>query len=283
MLGNKELSCICSSPDFEVIFTCSKPPEGEINFTFSQKKKYFRQLLRCRTCGHFRSIHDMSDGDIYSGEYVRANYQNLTGLRKTFDKIVTLEPSRSDNEGRVNRIISFLKKSFPDKNRNNTSVLDIGSGLGVFPYRMKRAGWNITALDPDFRACEHMRKLGLYVIQGTFQDAKIDALYDLITFNKVVEHVGKPIEFLKQSNKVLINTGIVYVEVPDGTKASEKGYHREEFFIDHMHIFSARSLSILMKRAGFLEIEQQNLKEPSGKYTLHSFGKKFNSAGTSRL
>jgi len=65
--------------------------------------------------------------------------------------------------------------------------------------------------------------------------------------------------------------GFVYVEVPDGEAAVIDGPGREEFFIDHWHVFSVASLALLVAQAGFAVRVLERLREPSGKYTLRAF------------
>jgi hypothetical protein len=59
--------------------------------------------------------------------------------------------------------------------------------------------------------------------------------------------------------------------VPDGEAAVHEGPGREEFFIEHHHIFSAVSLALLAARAGFNVQVIERLREPSRKYTLRAF------------
>ena len=62
----------------------------------------------------------------------------------------------------------------------------------------------------------------------------------------------------------------MYVEVPDGEKAIEEGPTREEFFIDHFHVFSRASLEHLASGAGMRPLALERLREPSGKFTLRA-------------
>jgi len=154
------------------------------------------------------------------------------------------------------------------------TLLDIGSGLGVFPYRMKEAGWDCTVLDPDARAVEHATTVVcVRAIKGDFLTIDPDQVgrFDLMTFNKVLEHVIDPIGMLQRATGFLRPNGRVYIELPDGEVASQHGSQREEFFIEHHHVFSAGSLSMLAERAGFLTLSVERLHEPSGKFTLCAF------------
>ena len=49
------------------------------------------------------------------------------------------------------------------------------------------------------------------------------------------------------SQKILFEKGFVYIEVPD-VAASIKGKNREEFYLDHLHVFSKNSLLYLARQ-----------------------------------
>jgi hypothetical protein len=83
--------------------------------------------------------------------------------------------------------------------------------------------------------------------------------------------VTDPVAMLRRAAAHLASDGAVYIELPDGEAAMHDGPGREEFFIDHHHVFSRKSLGVLAQRAGFSIIEDERLREPSSKYTLHAF------------
>jgi len=93
----------------------------------------------------------------------------------------------------------------------------------------------------------------------------------VITFNKVLEHIVDPVKVLAKAKEHLNPQGFVYIELPDGEVASKEGKGREEFFIDHPHIFSEASVECLARRAGFNVRLLERLQEPSTKYTLYAF------------
>ena len=49
------------------------------------------------------------------------------------------------------------------------------------------------------------------------------------------------------------------------------GAGREEFFVEHHHVFSPASIALLAMRSGFRVISIERLQEPSEKYTLRAF------------
>ena len=255
------LHCPCGGDRFTSVHTYFAPPAGEVTFK-SIGDAYRRELYRCSLCGHYISVFNLPAG-FYGGEYVDATYGDAAGMRRTFDKIMNLPPERSDNAGRVARINAYAGPA------NGRSVLDVGSGLCVFLARMKSHGWQCTALDPDERAARHARDAaGVDAITGSLPLS--EGTFDVVTFNKVLEHVEDPIALLAHAKPLVRD--FVYIELPDGEAAArEEGFGREEFFVEHFHVFSMASLARLAERAGFEVHVLERLREPSTKYTLRAF------------
>jgi SAM-dependent methyltransferase len=212
----------------------------------------------------------MAVGTQYDGAYVDATYKDDTGLAATFERIIGLPPGKSDNAGRMARVAAFAAVHFGVQRA--LRVLDVGAGLGVFPYVVKQAGWDCTAIDPDERAVRHLRdRVGVKAVCGDFMQLRELGRFDLVTFNKVLEHVEHPIVMLQRASSVLAPGGAVYIELPDAEMAMHAGAGREEFFIEHLHIFSFASTALLARRAGFATYCLERLREPSGKFTLRAF------------
>ena len=65
----------------------------------------------------------------------------------------------------------------------------------------------------------------------------------------------------------------MYIEVPD-VVAAYKGKNRQEFGLEHFHVFSVSSLDIMINKAGFKTNHINRIQDPSGKYTLYAFAQK---------
>jgi SAM-dependent methyltransferase len=251
---------MCGGTALAVLATYDAPPPGETPFGLDP---YRRCYLRCEACGHVVAQTGMDLRALYEGDYVDATYGDR--MRATFEKIMALPPERSDNAGRVERIEASFGPA------DGRSVLDVGSGLAVFPARMTAHGWRVTALDPDPRAAAFAREtVGVDAVEGDFFGADDVAPHDLVTFNKVLEHVPDPIAMLARARPLVAEGGAVYLEVPDagGAAGDPEGCNREEFFIEHLHVFSLDSTKLLAEHAGFDVERAETLREPSGKYTV---------------
>lgn len=263
------LHCPCDGQYLKTAFHYAAPPAGETAFAVTAGQ-YQRAYSRCGLCGHWFSDNPMDISGLYGGAYVDNTYGDR--MRATFDRILALPPKRSDNNARATCVIDFARKHLPAVTAPR--LLDVGAGLSVFPQRMKAAGWRCTALDPDERAARHAREVvGVDAVAGDFMKLDTASLgpFDVITFNKVLEHVEDPVAMLARALPLLAAGGFVYLEVPDGEAASGEGPGREEFFIEHHHVFSAASAALLAVRAGFTPLLTQCLREPSSKFTIRVF------------
>jgi SAM-dependent methyltransferase len=263
------VSCpLCGCGGLQTAFRYDGPPEGETAFPLRDGERYEREYRRCAVCGHFMAFHELDLERLYEGDYMNSTYAG-EGLRETYERIMSLPPERSDNLQRVARIERFWSER---RGEGRGTLLDVGSGLGVFAARMKEAGWACTALDPDPRSVRHAADVvGVEAVRADFATAGDLGRFDLVTFNKVLEHVGDPVAMLTRARSFVGEDGLVYVEVPDGEGAAREGPGREEFFIEHLHVFSAPSLALLAHRAGFTQLLQERIQEPSTKYTLVAF------------
>ena len=125
------LRCSCSGRHLTEAFVYDAPPAGEVRFDLPTAQ-YARAYDRCSLCGHWFGRHAIDLAALYERGYVDATYGGPAGMRARLEQVLALPPERSDNAGRVERIQSQLEAEPPAER----TLLDVGSGLGVFPARM---------------------------------------------------------------------------------------------------------------------------------------------------
>ncbi|HJX13207.1 MAG TPA: class I SAM-dependent methyltransferase [Dehalococcoidales bacterium] len=263
---------LCGSPDMTIIATITRQPSGETDFGIPAAR-YRRLVMQCQECLVYCNVHGYIPDDFYRGRYNEDTYGRQ--ILEKYRQIRGLPREKSDNKHRAERVAAFLDGlGLP---REQVSILDVGSGLGVFPAEMKDMGFKCYCIDPDPAAAEHaLKNIGVEGAHtGTLDGFKTDRKFDLISFNKVLEHLKKPVPYLKRARDFLSSRGAVYVELPDGDAALEHGtvVDREEFYIEHFTVFNRDSLAYLAREAGFDCLEVKSVHEPSDKYTIYTFMK----------
>lgn len=260
----KEPCAMCRASDWHFEAAFDTKPDGETDFGLTP---YYREIWICRNCGHVINRHDMDLSALYGSAYWDNTYADK--IRSTYDKIMGLPADKSDNRARVAAVNDYWAAA---EIRQPKTLLDIGSGLAVFPAAMREAGWDCTALDPDARAAVHAEEVAkVRGMTADFMTAEFSQRYGLVSLNKVLEHVIDMVGMLRRVHDVLLPGGVVYVELPDGEGALLDNPAREEFFIEHYCAFSLASLAHLARQAGFRCDRIDRLREPSGKYTLRAF------------
>tara|TARA_B100000900_G_scaffold202985_1_gene172091 strand:- start:1597 stop:2424 length:828 start_codon:yes stop_codon:yes gene_type:complete len=268
--SNLKICLLCKGSFMQTKKNIFSRPSKETDFLM-HNTKYRRKIRRCKTCGIFLNQYDYDLDLLYKKVYNERTYGN--NLSKHFDHIMSLPYSKSDNKQRVERINNyFIKKS---KSLKHMSVLDIGSGLCVFLAELKKYCKSATCIDPSAQAINHAKN---YVgiknsIQGNFDDLVLNNKYDLITLNKVLEHLKNPIDVMLKAKSLLNPNGYIYVEVPDGDSASKNGgfINREEFYIEHYTIFNKVSFNYLATKSRLNIDKVESIHEPSDKYTIYGF------------
>lgn len=259
------IDCRKKKANIKIIYKYKSKPKGEPNYKI---KDYRRKILQCINCGHFFADHLINTSNLYKKDYSLISHGE--NLKKKFYKILSLK-SGSDNFHRINRIIHFFKKSI----NNKLNLLDIGSGLGIFLFSLKKkVNWNLSGIEPDINFYKFSKnELNLNIYNENLYKKNFNKKFQVITLNKVLEHVKSPNLFLNKIRKLLEKKGFIYIEVPDGiaAKNSLEGKNREEFYLDHLHVFSVKSLTNCLTKSKFNLLEINRIKEKSGKYTIYAF------------
>ena len=259
---------ICGNKTFNLKFHYLKKPKKETDFKIN-KKKYERFYIECKKCLHLFSLMSFDLNNLYSKNYSKLTYGKK--ILKVFHKINNLPNHKSDNYFRVKRFNKF----FIQKNKIKGKFIDIGSGTGIFPYMLKKLGLNIDCIEPDENLKKHIvRNLSLNLVKNNYKSIRLKAKYDVISINKVLEHLDNPKNFLNNILLILKNDGYIYFEVPDAQKAAKFGKNREELFIEHIQGFSKKSIKLFFNSNKFSIKNLKSIKEPSGKFTLYGFAKK---------
>jgi len=246
---------------------------------------YRREWVECAACGAATSRQDPVNAErleaLASG-YYEVDFAGRS-VREKFDMVMSLPPERSDNAGRVERVLDAadrIQRGLRCAASAERRVLDIGAGTGVFLARFcarateRGARWTAVALEPDPQAAAHLLSLQRFdVVQAVFEGQAELCGFDLVTLNKVIEHIADPVEFLKRVALAADpDCGVVYVEVPDVLTIGRRSDTDNILGALHHHLYTPASLGLLFDRAGLRALEISRVFEPSGKMTVFGFG-----------
>ena len=178
---------ICKPNRFRMLFDYKTKPKKEKDFNI--EGKYHRSFYQCDLCNHICAYHGFKTNNLYDEDYLNLTYKDMSGISKRFNQIISLPISKSDNKNRAQRVDKFLGKKF--------NILDVGCGTGVFLYEMKKKGHNVKGLDLDKRYANFLLGKKIKVFVKELNKITTKKKFNLITFNKVLEHIQDPLQQLK--------------------------------------------------------------------------------------
>jgi SAM-dependent methyltransferase len=137
-------------------------------------------------------------------------------------------------------------------------LLDVGCGDGEALALLKTIGWNVMGLEFDPKAAQAARARGIEVREGDLAAASFpEATFDAVTSSHVIEHVYEPLEFLRESRRVLKASGTVIAVTPNADGWTHFRYGRDWRGLEpprHLCIFTERALAALAESAGFSRV-----------------------------
>jgi 2-polyprenyl-3-methyl-5-hydroxy-6-metoxy-1,4-benzoquinol methylase len=164
------------------------------------------------------------------------------------------------------------------KLKKNDIVFDYGCGFGSFLYALKKKKILSKGSDFDQDSINFCKTKKLEVSNLSLENEKNNSI-KLITLFDVIEHLEKPINFLKTARKKLKQNGYVLMFTPNIHSLSGKlmGEDHNMFAVfNHLCFYNYNSLSYLAKKTGFkiLKIEYYGLDIKDYLQMLESDNKK---------
>ena len=205
-----------------------------------------RRWMRCLSCGlyqAFRSYPLEKLLPIYTDGYRSGDFRGET-IEETFQRIVDLPPEESENVYRIRWLTQRISRC---------SLLDIGSGFGIFPYVMKLRGYASFCIEPNEQSSTFIQKhLGLPCLPEFFANTVYEPkAFDCVSVIHVLEHIEDPESFLVDVKKVLKPDGKLFVEVPDAVEFDYLSDGHDEFNSCHTLFFDVPTLYRLVEYSGF--------------------------------
>jgi SAM-dependent methyltransferase len=171
--------------------------------------------------------------------------------------------------GGRNTIGGLLASAFPDAledfaeqlrlagARRSSKILDVGTGNGDIPVRMRDAGYrDLTGVDP-YLPEDAAKEPGLRMIRAELHGLRGGPCFDLVMFNHSLEHLPDPVSVLCKAREMLAPGGRILVRIPVAGCVAWKRYGTSWVQIDaprHLFVPSREGMADLGRRAG-LDLE----------------------------
>ena len=158
------------------------------------------------------------------------------------------------------RILSRFVGRLPDL----AGALDVGTGDGAFLEQLLARGFtDVVGVEPSSApiatATEEIRRL---IVQGSFEAHRFEpGRYSLVTCFQTLEHLHDPGAMCDGAYRLLKPGGAFFVICHNRRALSAKllGARSPIFDIEHLQLFSPASITRLLERHGFENIEVRSL------------------------
>jgi len=162
---------------------------------------------------------------------------------------------------------NFMKKHIPSKFKR---VLEVGAFNGYFLNILRDNGYEVHGIEPSRIGVEQAKnKFGINIENRFFDEEYVESFvnkkkkqFDIVCFFHVLEHIKRPLEFLKLVKKVSREDGYIFLEVPDAERPLVNNV-ADFFSIEHINHFTEMSLKNLANLLGLNIIAFDKPKEIS--------------------
>ena len=150
-------------------------------------------------------------------------------------------------------------------------VLDIGSAYGhIAQYLKNKTGCTVMSTEPSDLGRSYISKQNIPLLSRTIEELEfiddLDGKFDLIVLGYVLENTNDPINNLKIARRLLSENGVIYID-------TSNFYYNNAINPYHPFIFSPRTLTAVLNKAGFHAVYQECEPNPMDIERVESFDK----------
>ena len=140
-------------------------------------------------------------------------------------------------------------------------ILDIGTGTGYFADKMKREGWQVSAIEKSPQARDFAKEhFGLDINTPETLFTLKEKSFDVITLWHVMEHLEQLSHTWDTLNKILKDSGTLIVAVPNAASFDAGKYKEMWAAYDvprHLWHFTPTTIKLLASKHGFVMTERR--------------------------
>lgn len=222
---------------FSTMWRRRKPDKYEQCLGIDKVIAAWSKCNRCKMIVHVGALSQNDAKRLYVDEY-RTQPLRDTSVENRFKAI--RDSGQDENQHRVKWISNHIRPK---------SLLDIGSGIGIFPLAMSfmLSSSKILCIEPNKESSKFISdKLGLECVNAFYDPLELDRSFDLVSLVHVLEHqwnAGEFIESVKPAMKQWL-----YIEVPDAMEIEYLTHDHDDFNSTHYTMWSEEHLCVFLKK-----------------------------------
>ncbi len=232
---------------------------GAEPFPLHQEGRF--QMVRCSSC-QFIYLNPRPTGE---------------ALLRFYQDYLPEDESSVEAWQRMMRSIFQKAANLIGKYKKRGRLLDVGAGFGFFISEMRGRGWDVLGVEISKKAIDYARHvLGLTVHEGSLENIGFqEGEFDVVSGFYVIEHLPRPMEFLKECYRILKPGGLLLLRYPHATPIKNLlrffGIKNNLYDLPaHLSDFSPEVIQQCLNKAGF-----EGCEHFIGGYTLpHEPGKR---------
>lgn len=230
---------LCGQDEFTVKYNSPirLSDQEELAYYLASTDRFDRygQIVQCKNCGL-----------VYTNPRL-----STFSLKKGYAETKDQEYIQEDASRGIN---AFLSLSTIKKFVKEGKMLDIGCATGFF-LNVGRTDFEVIGLELSPWAADFARtKFKLKIITEDLISADLEnESFDIVTLIDVIEHLADPINTLKEINRILKPSGVVYLLTPNIDSISAKIMRGKWWGLRpaHLYYFSPYTITQMLKKNGF--------------------------------
>lgn len=231
----------------------TSPHEGPIVYETKNHK-----LIDCVRCGHIHVAPIPKARDL--AEFYKTKFYTQERKSDYFSK-------QKKQLHWWNQIFDLRLSRFEQLLGRCGTILDIGCGPGFFLDRARCRGWDILGIEPARDAARYARdELGLKVFEAPVDkilELTSSASVDVIYSHGVIEHLQKPISYLRDACKVLQEqSGVIFTSAANDFSlyqaAAVRTLDLQPWWIiapEHLNYFTTKTIVSVHENIGFISTD----------------------------